>query len=107
MIPAGSEVAMSQWVMHRNPQFFPESLTFKPERWENSTDNLPKYAYLPFGGGPRICIGNHFAMMEAKLLLATIARQYRMERVDDREVELEPSITLRPKHGIQVKLLRR
>jgi cytochrome P450 len=93
--------------MHRDPRFYPDPLTFRPERWENETDKLPKYAYFPFGGGPRICIGNHFAMMESILLLTTIARQYRMDVAEDCRVATEPSITLRPKYGIRLKLRKR
>lgn len=107
-IPAGSEVSMSQWVMHHDSRYFDEPLKFKPERWQDDLEkNLPKYAYFPFGGGPRICIGNNFAMMEAVLLLVTIIRHFRFELFEKDRVLLEPSITLRPKHGIKVLLRAR
>ncbi|MFS0558302.1 cytochrome P450 [Brevibacillus centrosporus] len=107
-IPAGSEIGMSQWVMHHDPQYFEDPLTFKPERWDdNEEKHLPKYAYFPFGGGPRVCIGNQFAMMEAVLLVTTIAQSFQLEQVKDHPVILEPSITLRPKDGIQMMLRMR
>ncbi|SDZ65608.1 Cytochrome P450 [Evansella caseinilytica] len=106
-IPAGSEMIVSQWGMHRNPRYFNDPLTFLPERWDNSDDPPSKFVYFPFGGGPRLCIGERFAMMEAALIIATIIRQYRLELVEDHRVEMEPSITLRPKHGIKMKLRKR
>jgi cytochrome P450 len=68
---------------------------------------LPRYAYFPFGGGPRICIGNNFALMEAALVLATIARKYRLRIADDAVVEPLPSMTLRPAHGLKMIVLAR
>ncbi len=77
-IPVGTTVYMSQWVIQRDPRFFDDPLAFRPERWDDDlAKKLHRYAYFPFGGGPRICIGNGFAMMEAVLLLATIARRFR------------------------------
>ena len=99
---------ISQWVMHRDPRYFAE-----PERSARSagTTALAKrcrsYAYFPFGGGPRICIGNHFALMEARLLLAAIAQRFRLELVPDQRIALQPSITLRPRYGLRVTLQRR
>ncbi len=101
-IPVGSEIAMSQWVMHRDPRYFDEPLTFSPERWNNDNNIPSKFVYFPFGGGPRVCIGSHFAMMESVLLLTMIANHYRIELVKGHPIELEPSITLRPKHGVKV-----
>ena len=78
---------------------------FRPERWDNDLiKRLPRCAYFPFGDGPRICIGNHFAMMEAVLILATIARRFRLEVEPGQTLELLPSITLRPKHPILMRL---
>ncbi len=71
---------------------------------DGSTDNLPRYAYFPFGGGPRLCIGRSFAEMEMVLLLATIARKFRLRLARGQEVTPQPSITLRPKNGVQVVL---
>src|ERR1700682_166454 len=108
LVPAGCGVAMSQYVVHRDPRFFDAPEEFRPERWENDfAKRLPKFAYFPFGGGPRICIGNSFALMEASLALATIAQKFRLTLVPGEPVEPLPSITLRPKNGIPVILHQR
>src|SRR5207249_89081 len=74
-VPKGTTLFMSQWVMHRSSRYFPDPEAFLPDRWADGlAKRLPRYAYCPFGGGPRTCIGSGFAMMEAVLLLATIAR---------------------------------
>lgn len=102
-IPKGAEVGISQWVMHRDPAFYPEPEAFKPERWTPEFEKtLPRYAYFPFGGGPRLCIGNNFALLEAALILATVLPRYRFEPLSGKQVELEPSLTLRPKHGLKM-----
>jgi cytochrome P450 len=107
-VPAGCGVAMSQYVVHRDPRFFDAPDEFRPERWENDlAKRLPRFAYFPFGGGPRICIGNSFALMEASLTLATIAQEFRLSLVPGQSVEPLPSITLRPKNGINVILHKR
>jgi cytochrome P450 len=107
-IPAGTTVIISAWISHRNPKYFPEPLVFRPERWEGDfAAKLPRFAYIPFGGGPRICIGNRFAMMEAVLILATVAQRFRLEWQSDHPVEPLPSITLRPKGGVWVKVVPR
>jgi cytochrome P450 len=107
-IPAGTTVIISPWVSHRNPRYFADPVAFRPERWDNGfADTLPRFAYIPFGGGPRICIGNRFAMMETILVLATVAQRFHLELQDDRPVVPLPSITLRPKDGIWVKLVSR
>lgn len=105
-VPAGTDLQMSQWVTHRDPRWFENPEEFRPERWADGLEKrLPKYAYFPFGGGPRICIGNNFALMEAPLILATVAQKYRLRVLE--EPVLEPSITLRPKHGLKVQLEQR
>ncbi len=107
-IPKGAQVIASQWVMHRDARYFDDPLEFRPERWEGDLKNrLPKFAYFPFGGGPRRCIGDMFAMMEGVLLLAAIAREFRFELVRGQKVELWPSITLRPRGGVRVVGRRR
>lgn len=102
-IPAGSIVLMSPYVMHRHPRYWDEPEKFMPERfvpdWE---DHIPKYAYFPFGGGPRICVGNQFALMEANLVLATLIQ--RCSLTLGQQVETEPLVTLRPKHGIPMTI---
>ena len=106
-IPAGTTLFMSQWVVHRDPRWFDEPEKFLPERWAGGlAQRLPKFAYFPFGGGPRLCIGNTFAMTEAVLVLATLARRFRFTLVPDHPVVPWPSMTLRPKHGIRVVLHR-
>ena len=103
-IPAGTTVIISPWVSHRNPRYFEDPAAFRPERWDNDfAATLPRFAYIPFGGGPRICIGNRFAMMEAVLVLATVAQRFRMELQNDRPVVPLPSVTLRPKDGVWIK----
>ncbi len=104
-IPKGSGVSLSQWVVHRDPRWFEAPEEFRPERWEGDLlKRLPRFAYFPFGGGPRQCIGNTFALMEAGLLLATIAQKFCVRLVPDQKVEPVASITLRPRHGIHVTL---
>ncbi len=104
IVPKGTDVWINAWILHRDARWFPEPLEFRPERWLEP-QNLHKYAYIPFGGGPRICIGNSFAMLEAVLILATIAQQYRLHVTQP--VEREASITLTPRHGVQARLQRR
>ena len=102
-IPAGASIVMSQWVMHRDPRYFESPLEFKPQRWETEKVGLlPKFAYFPFGGGPRRCIGHAFALMEAVLVLATIIPKVRLTLVPDHPVEAVPSFTLYPRHGIRM-----
>lgn len=104
-IPAGANIVMSQWIMHRNPTYFADPEKFDPDRWLDPVmQKLPRFVYFPFGGGPRLCIGNMFAMMEAMLLLATIAQRFRLRLAPDHPVIPVPSFTLRPKHGIRMTL---
>jgi len=101
----GYGVAFAQWVVHRDPRWYDAPLEFRPERWENGlAKRLPRFAYFPFGGGPRQCIGNTFALMEASVVLATIGQKFRFRLVPGHKVTPLASITLRPKDGIQVKL---
>jgi len=101
----GNGVACAQWVVHRDPRWFDEPLKFLPERWEGDlAKRLPRFAYFPFGGGPRQCIGNSFALMEATLILATIAQKFRFRLIEGHPVKPLASITLRPSHGIRATL---
>lgn len=101
----GTQLWMAQWVVHRDPRYFKNPETFEPERWTPELEEqLPRFAYFPFGGGPRVCIGNAFAMMEAVLLLTTIVQKCRIEPTDLPEVRLLPSATLRPRDGIHLRL---
>jgi cytochrome P450 len=104
-IPAGTQVFMFQWATQRDERFFDEPLAFKPERWSADFEaRLPKYAYFPFGGGQRACIGAAFAMMEMVLVLATIGQKFRLELVPDHPVEIYPAMSLRPKDGVKVTI---
>ena len=106
--PANSIILMSQFVTHHDPRFYPEPFKFDPERWlPEAQAARPKFSYFPFGGGPRLCIGEQFAGMEGVLILATIARQWRMRLASDQVVVPEPLITLRPKYGMRMMLERR
>ncbi|HKV38948.1 MAG TPA: cytochrome P450, partial [Blastocatellia bacterium] len=108
VIPAGSTLLMSQFVMHRNPRYYSDPSDFRPERWTpEARAALPRFAYFPFGGGSRTCIGEDFAWMEGVLLIATIARKWRMRLVPGQHVTTRPLITLRPKDGVRVRLERR
>lgn len=108
VVPAGVNVVLSQWLTQRDPRWFPEPERFDPDRWTEAFEaGLPRFAYFPFGGGPRVCIGAGFAMMEATLLLATIAQRFRLRLTPGQKVEPLPSITLRPKNGIRMELLAR
>ncbi|AFY58376.1 cytochrome P450 [Rivularia sp. PCC 7116] len=104
-IPKGTTLNISQWVMHHDSRYFTNPEVFNPERWANDFEKtLPRGVYFPFGDGPRVCIGKSFAMMEAVLLLATIAQSFHLELVPNQVIEKQPSVTLRPKTGIQVVL---
>lgn len=107
-IPKYSTAIIPIWSVHRDARWYPNPQRFDPDRWtEENEANRPRYAYLPFGAGPRVCIGNSFAMMEAVLLLATILQQVRVSLVDGHPVEPEPLITLRPKYGMKMHIERR
>jgi cytochrome P450 len=104
-VPKGSGVSFAQWTVHRDPRWYDAPEEFRPERWEGDLlKRIPRFAYFPFGGGPRQCIGNSFALMEAALTLATIAQQYRFRLVEGHPVVPLASITLRPRYGIRVVL---
>lgn len=102
-VARGDIIGVSPYIVHRHPRYWENPEGFDPERFspERATGR-PRYAFIPFGAGPRTCIGNHFAMMEAQIILAMIAREHRLDLVSSRPVELDPVITLRPKRGIMV-----
>jgi cytochrome P450 len=103
--PAGETMLMSQWVMHRDPRYYDAPEEFRPERWlDGLEERLPPGAYFPFGDGPRRCIGQGFAMLEAALVIGVIAQRFRFRLAPKRKVETEPLVTLRPKHGIWMSL---
>ena len=104
-IPGGANIVMSQWIMHRDARFFTDPDKFDPDRWGTTAcQNLPRFAYFPFGGGPRQCIGASFAMTESLLILATVARRFRLVPVDQLPVLPVPSLTLRPKDPIRMRI---
>jgi cytochrome P450 len=108
-VPAGTTILMSQWAVHRDPRWYDDPEQFRPERWASGLERgQPKFSYFPFGGGPRVCIGNHFALMEAVLVLAGIVRHWRF-RVPAGEgpVLPKPQITLRPARPVRLTLERR
>jgi cytochrome P450 len=103
-IEPGAIVGLCPYVLHRHPDHWENPEGFDPERFRpDRAEKRARYAYLPFGGGPRTCVGNHFAMMEAQILLAMIVREHRLELEPSHPVVLDPVITLRPKHGIKVR----
>ena len=107
-IAAGDIVIVPTWVVHRDPRWFDDPEAFRPERWEgNLAQRLPRYAYFPFGGGPRQCIGNGFAMMEAILVVAAIAQRFQLSLVPGQRITPAPYVTVRPEPGIRVRLARR
>ena len=103
-MPAGTALLISPWALHHDPRFFDDPEAFRPDRWlDGSTDRLPRHAYMPFGGGPRVCVGNHFAILEAVLTLASIVQKVRFERVSRREIAIQPAVTLRPRDGLPLR----
>jgi cytochrome P450 len=109
MLPAGSIILISPHVFHMDTRWWHNPEQFEPERFSKENEkSIPKYAYLPFSAGPRVCIGNSFAEMEAVLILATMSQQYRL-RLDpaDQEVVPEPTLTLRPRHNLTMRLEKR
>jgi cytochrome P450 len=102
-VPRGTYFFFSQYIVQRDPRYFPDPLAFRPERHTPEAKAVrPKFAYFPFGGGGRQCIGESFAWMEAILVLATLAQRWKLNIVQNQKIELQPKITLRPKFGIHV-----
>lgn len=107
-IPAGAAVSAPQLILHRDPRWFDEPLEFRPDRWTPEfRAGLHRFAYYPFGGGPRLCIGEGFAWMEAMLLLVTLGQRWSMRQDSRHEVRLQPLVSLRPKGGMPIFLERR
>jgi cytochrome P450 len=105
-IKRGMTLIVSQWVIHRDPRFWDQPNEFVPERWLDGTlvKRLPRFAYFPFGGGQRQCIGSGFAQLEAVLILACVAQRAALDLVSDEPVATRPLITLRPKYGIRMRV---
>ncbi len=107
-VPAGATVIMSPYLVHRHPAYWEAPETFRPERFApEAGHNRPRFAYFPFGGGPRLCVGNHFALTEATLILATIAQRYHLATDPTHPVTPQPALVLKPKNGVAVALHRR
>lgn len=101
----GDMIFMSQYAVHHNDKYFKEPFVFRPERFsDGSLDHNPQFSFFPFGGGPRVCIGNHFAHMEATLLLATIGQKYKLTLPENVQIDPEPLVTLRPKQPLMMKI---
>ncbi|TKD72106.1 cytochrome P450 [Pseudalkalibacillus hwajinpoensis] len=102
----GDRLLISPYVMHRNAEYFTSPHLFKPERFEEGfLKKIPSYTYIPFGGGARVCIGNHFAMMEAVLLIATISQKFTFDLLEEQSsIEPYPLITLRPRNGLLMRV---
>lgn len=108
VVPSGADIYMSQYVVHHDPRFFSNPFRFDPERWNpDPASSLPQFAYFPFGGGPRLCIGESFAWMEGIMLIAAIASRWKMHLVPGQNVVPKPLITIRPKGGMKMIMERR
>jgi len=104
----GTQLFVSQWVLHHDPRWYPDPWAFRPERWLGDLEQqLPRGAFLPFGGGPRVCIGNHFALLETTLALVVFAQRLRLQLLDWRPIRLEPTVTLRPRDPVPMRIQRR
>lgn len=102
-LAVGTQIVISMWTLHRDPRFWTGPERFRPDRWlTDETDDLPRMAFMPFGGGPRVCVGNHFAKMEAVLVLATLLQQRRFRPHAGYSPDFIAAVTLRPRNGVQV-----
>lgn len=106
-IEKGTFVFLSPWILHHDPRWFEQPEQFMPERWlKDKAEQPAREAYIPFGGGPRICIGNGLAMMESVLVLATLLQSYSVHVLPEQPVEMELAGTMRPKHGLRTRLAK-
>lgn len=107
-IESGDLCMLPQWVVHRSERWYDDPDTFDPDRWRpERARERPRFAFFPFGGGPRICIGKQFSLLESKLILATIADRFELERVDEEPLELRPSLTMHPRNPVRMRLTER
>ncbi|HSV85100.1 MAG TPA: cytochrome P450 [Levilinea sp.] len=106
-IPAGASIIISPYAVHRHPQFWEDPERFDPSRFSPEREiNRPRFAYIPFGGGPRLCIGDQFAMIEAQTVLAMVTQRFRLELLPHRPIEADSLVTIRPRHGLPMKIVR-
>jgi cytochrome P450 len=104
-IPAGALVIISPYVIHRHPDFWETPLAFEPDRFSvENVEKIERFAYIPFGAGPRLCIGSHFATIEAQLIMTMIARRFWLEEVPEKAVQVDALVTLRPAHGLTMRI---
>jgi cytochrome P450 len=107
-VPANSEILLIPYITQRHPKYWEKPEEFYPEHFlAEKSATRPRFAYFPFGGGPRQCIGNNFALMEAQLIIATVAQKYRLRLADELEIEPQTSLTLRPRGGVRMTLHRK
>ena len=105
-IPAGMTIMIPIYLMHTHPEYWENSDVFNPDRF--ASENIPdRWVYMPFAGGPRKCIGNNFAMMEAQLALATLAQKFSLKLRSDQKIEFDPGVTLRPKSDLVMEITKR
>jgi cytochrome P450 len=108
VIPSGMLAVLSPWVTHRDPRWYPEPQRFDPERWQpEARETRPQYAFFPFGAGTRMCIGEGFALAEARVVLRTLLPRWTFRLVPGQQVEVLPRVTLRPRHGLRMTVSRR
>jgi cytochrome P450 len=107
-VEAGAEIMIPQWAVHRSARYFDEPDAFRPERWtESFIEQLPRFAYFPFGGGPRTCIGNAFAQLEGTVVLGSICRQFELRVPPGSQVTPYLGVTLLPRDNLLPLELRR
>ena len=108
LIPKGSIITVAAFMIHRHPEFWENPDQFNPDNFlPDKVNQRPKFAYFPFGGGKRICIGQNFALMEATIIIALISQRFKFELLPNQNIEIDPTFTLRPKNGIKVKVWKR
>lgn len=107
-VPSGSLVMLPQWAVHRDPRHYDDPESFDPDRWSRDrAASRPNYAFFPFGGGPRICIGKRFSLLEARLILGVLLQRFELHRTGDEPLELRPSLTMHPANPVSMELVAR
>jgi cytochrome P450 len=107
-IPKDTNILMPVFFLHKNEAYWKEPDKFYPERFAPEIrNNIDRFVYLPFGGGPRMCIGNHFALLEMQIVITMLYSRFTFELQKDFVVELDPLVTLRPKNGLMMKVIKR